>query len=152
MTQITEDYVSFEVAKLLKEKGFEQACDYATSWYAAQYYKNSAQGEWFEGEHEIIKDLDDKCTISYLSDEGVFIPAPTQSLALKWLREVHGFIVTIDYDRYPVDNGENDVVGYGYNIQTKDNPEDYYRISEYVYDCYEEATEAALLYVLKNLI
>lgn len=34
---ITEDYVSFEVAKLLKEKGFEQNPDYATSWYANQY-------------------------------------------------------------------------------------------------------------------
>lgn len=26
MTAITEDYCSFEVAKLLKEKGFDEAC------------------------------------------------------------------------------------------------------------------------------
>ena len=79
MKQITEDYINFETAKFLKEKGFKQDCDYATSWYAAEYYKNSTLREWFEGEHQIIK-----CTISYLSDKGMFILAPTMQIVLKW--------------------------------------------------------------------
>lgn len=137
MTQITEDYCNKEISVLLKEKGFDV----------------SVKNYFSLNKDDMLHNLDKKygAKKNWNAFE-ICISRPSQSLALKWLREVHGFIVTIDYDRYPVDNGENDVVGYGYNIQTKDNPEDYYRISEYVYDCYEEATEAALLYVLKNLI
>ena len=134
MKQITEDYCSFEIAKLLKEKGFDESC--------AQIY---------DGEGCLLAN-----DCGYINDESpneyFHALAPTHQMAFKWLREIHGFIVTIDYDRYPIDNGENNIVGYGYNIQTKDNPEDYYRIIESVYDCYEQAVEAALLYVLKNLI
>jgi len=89
---------------------------------------------------------------STLQSDLEWISCPTHQMVLKWLREVHRFIVTIDYDRYPVSNEENDIVGYGYNIQTKDNPEDYYRISESVYNSYEEAIEAAIKYCLENLI
>ena len=63
MTQITEDYVSFEIAKLLKEKGFDGECDY---WY---------------GEYGEIC-----CSPSVISVE---CWCPSQSLTLKWLREVH---------------------------------------------------------------
>ena len=93
---IQEDYVSFETAKLLKEKGFEQECDYATSWYAKQYYKNPCVGEWFEGKHYIVEDIDDKYSISYLSEKDVFIPAPTLQTAMKWLREVHRIYIEVN--------------------------------------------------------
>ncbi len=60
---ITEDYVSFEVAKLLKEKGFD---DFACHSY---YYKNG--------------DIEDETR--YDGDFG----RPTLQMAMKWLREVH---------------------------------------------------------------
>ena len=64
---ITEDYVSYEIAQLLKEKGFDEPC---TSKYCTDgsfdrsfcHYKNS----------EINKDA---------------YNAPTHQMAMRWLRE-----------------------------------------------------------------
>lgn len=67
---ITEDYVSFEIAKLLKDKGFEQiGCQ-------KQY---NTQG--------------DLC-IGYCYGP----VAPTLQMVMKWLREVHHIFIDIDYD------------------------------------------------------
>ena len=66
---ITEDYVSFEIAQLLKEKGFDGDCDY---WY----------GEYGER----------CCSPSVISVE---CWCPSQSIALKWLREVYNIHITI---------------------------------------------------------
>ena len=75
-------------------------------------------------------------------DIGVFIPAPSQSLALKWLREEKGIIIIILHGcNVPIDNG------WCFAIQQKGND-----LSESTYTSYEEAVEAALNYVLKNLI
>ena len=64
---ITEDYVSFETAKLLKEKGFEQfGCD-------KQY---NTQGDLCSG----------YC----------YGPvAPTLQMVMKWLREVHHIFIRV---------------------------------------------------------
>ena len=144
---ITEDYVSFEIAKILKEKGFEQESDYATSWYANQYYKNSCQGEWFEGEHQIIEDIDDKCNISYLSERGIFIPAPTLQMAMKWLREKGWVICVIPLTFYC---GEK-VSSWGYNIWADDNLEINEENSP-KFISYEDACGAAIKYCLEHLI
>lgn len=125
---IAEDYVSFETAKLLKEKGFREICNKCYGIESKKFFSDIRS-----------------------NDDDTMYAAPTHQMAMKWLREVHEFIVTIDYDRYPVYE-ENDIVGYGYNIQTKDNPEDYYRISESVYNSHEDACEAAIKYCLENLI
>lgn len=149
MKQITEDYVSYETAKLLKEKGFKQDCDYATSWYAAEYYKSSVQGEWFEGEHQIIEDIDDKCTISYLSDKGVFIPAPTHQMALKWLREVQNIHIEIYRTAcgylYIISN-----IPYGTDLYNPEYGGDDENSGQWT--TYEKAVEAAIKYTLENLI
>ena len=148
---IQEDYVSFETAKLLKEKGFEQKTDYATSWYANQYYKNSCQGEWFEGEHQIIEDIDDLCNVSYLSDMGIFIPAPTLQMAMKWLREVHNLVIepyrtacgylytisSIPYGSTKYDNSQ------AFNGDDEDSGQ---------WSTWEKACEDGIKYCLENLI
>lgn len=66
---ITEDYVSFETAKLLKEKGFPQStfrCHYIID--GNVHYKSFENRCGF-GDYDII--------------------APTLQMAMKWLREVH---------------------------------------------------------------
>jgi len=71
---ITEDYVSFEIAKLLKEKRFDDICD--------KIYK----------EHDSYL-----CPIEYcmnLKGEGYYL-APTLQMAMKWLREVHKIFIVI---------------------------------------------------------
>ena len=67
---ITEDYVSFEVAKLLKEKGFITPCKWlycrdGTFWYIGSVW-----------------------------DKEMF-PAPTLQMAMKWLREEKNVYIEI---------------------------------------------------------
>lgn len=61
---ITEDYVSFETAKLLKEKGFNEGC--STTYTPNGFFRT----------HNYRPLLGD-------------IFAPTLQMAMKWLREVH---------------------------------------------------------------
>ena len=85
MATITEDYVSFETAKLLKEKGFNEWC---------RAFR-SPSGDLFYSSHD-IKNFEDRKTI------GGAMAAPTLQMAMKWLREVHGLHISLepcyDYD------------------------------------------------------
>ena len=66
---ITEDYVSFEVAQLLKKKGFDERC----------YKKYNSSGDLFDAK------------------EFTYGPkAPTLQMAMKWLREVHNICISVD--------------------------------------------------------
>lgn len=121
---ITEDYISYEVAKLLKEKGFEGACDYA--------YSN--KGNYFETDRSNF-------------DE-VYCLRPTHQMAMKWLREekyVPIFIVPA--------KDENGNLTYCADVWTWNDDEGIYEPTwAYANNIYKEAVEAALKYSLENLI
>lgn len=72
---ITEDYVSLETAKLLKENGFDWNCE------SKRFYPEP--------------DYDQE------SPDGVY--APTLQMAMKWLREVHSLhiAVIVTYQHIP---------------------------------------------------
>lgn len=70
MATITEDYISFETAKLLKEKGFE----------GFTMFSYSAKGTTMCGNWENETDWLPKCTIQ---------------MAMKWLREKHNLYIDI---------------------------------------------------------
>jgi hypothetical protein len=72
---ISEAYVSFETAKLLKEKGFNEEC--------FRFYMPTGNGIW---KYEHYHDFD-------ISDR---IECPTQQMAMKWLREVHSLFICIE--------------------------------------------------------
>jgi hypothetical protein len=80
MAIISEDYCDFETAKLLKEKGFNQNC--------ATYYLDGQVWRHYHGE--------------VIPKGKQIYAAPTQSTAMKWLREVHGLHISLepcyDYD------------------------------------------------------
>ena len=82
-----EQLISFETAKLAKEKGFYEPC----------FYYFSLEGD----EKEFIED---GYYFKSLGENGRLILRPTQSLLQKWLREVHNIDITIlirgisDYD------------------------------------------------------
>ena len=126
-----EDYVSFETAKLLKEKRFNAECDY--------FYVNGelvrAQGcacNWNKGE-TLFTDYKNECS------------APTLQLAMKWLREVHNISIEPFVD-FGNDNKYWWTVDVAY---IKKNG----LIDELCgYNSYEEACEAAIKYCLENLI
>ena len=142
---VTEDYVSFETAKLLKEKGFSEA---TTGLY-----------DCGNGRMSFMVDINwnDK-------NDCPFISAPTLQMVMKWLRKLHGLhvyvFVGID-ESYDADGVMIDgVMVNKWNFWT-------YRITtingEIVYDAYdqfdvvehqtyEEAVESAILFCLNNLI
>lgn len=72
---ITEDYVSFETAKLLKEKGFNELCRY--------YY--SSKGKMYRTYG--LKDRNYTGVNTY--------SAPTLQMTMKWLREEHNIFIQI---------------------------------------------------------
>lgn len=121
---IKEDYVSYEVAKLLKEKGFDESVN--------KFY------EIFTGKPSLVRSeyCRNSFTISYA--------APTHQMTLKWLREVHNWYIDIRFNRHyqcyiPIVYNMSGTLESIANLEERPKS-------------YEEATEAALLYVLKNLI
>ena len=135
---ITEDYVSFETAKLLKEKGFDEPC------YAY----------WHEDENRLIISQS-MHAIQNITNPCFFGPAtPTLQMAMKWLREVHNLhIITLPYapmDRHPYHPGEADVV-YIAQLFRGIIPID--EIGRSVIKLtHEQACEAGIKYCLENLI
>lgn len=89
MATITEDYVSFEIAKLLKEKGFDARCP--------MIYTADGELLYTDVKHHNMYAVTNK-QLKYCTD----IIAPSQAMAMKWLREVHGLYISLepcyDYD------------------------------------------------------
>ena len=118
---MTEAFVTLETAKMLKEKGFMEDC-------MAFYTKNVLF----------------KCN-AYINTNVLKLPAPTQSIAQKWLRETKNIHICV----------YNCACGYGYEISKADNGT---HMASSVYkgtndgeewDSYEEALEAGLQEALK---
>ena len=110
--------VSFEVAKLLKDREFNENCSY----YYIHELGNSGYFKKLHGSLSMFKVQDDSGdTIGYSKRKNSpgqphIIIAPTLSLAQKWLREVHDIIVFIE----PKSSGSN-VCKFLYNIATLNN-------------------------------
>ena len=124
MATIKEDYVSFEIAKLLKEKGFDEAT-------IGTYYK--------DGTFNYL------CLNTWNSKFITPISAPTLQMAMKWLREVHN----IHIDTCSI----WDVTHWIYQvfIITPRTAHNSY-VDKILYTSYEQAIEAAIKYCLENLI
>lgn len=124
---ITEDYVSFEVAKLLKKKGFDEEC-----W---EYYDNNKNFKSFR----IVR-----CNYDNIPYKDAYI-APTFQMAMKWLRENYKLHIEVGFtDFHPK--------GYKCKIYFID---DRFFTVEHKKDgflSYEEAVEAALKYCLTKVI
>ena len=126
-TILREDYVSFELAKLLKEKGFDEGCD--------KFYPING------GEVEELT-LDE---LNYHRSE--FIKAPTHQMAMKWLRENYDLhIIVFPYKRGTSAKGWCCQVFLTYNLLGYD------KYTNETCNSYEDAVEAALKYCLENLV
>lgn len=138
---ITEDYVSFETAKLLKEKGFDSECRYV---YNNDGEKIPAQifmeGEPVVNNYDIERVGETDGWITYLQGTYAFL-CPTIQVAMKWLREVHNMHVDVD-------PSEGDWAPCVLEL------EDWSSISDGLPICnsYEEACEMGIKYALENLI
>lgn len=141
---ITEDYVSFGVAKLLKENGFDGEC------YRAYSFENGdkkliSAGLVIEGS-VVITSEDTKIGADYYKKEFdsdiEFYLAPTINMAMKWLREEHNIDIVVN----PYQE-EKPTQYLGLCIKN----EIYYDPCEY-FEKYEHAAITAIRYALKNLI
>lgn len=132
MATIKEDYVSFETAKLLKEKGFDERCTH--------YYKNE----------KYLVDLGNSNIHSYANSDLVeeFV-APTLQMAMKWLRKEHNIHIQIWI---------LEEKGYWFDVEKILNAQYKHKslystgLEDIYFESYEEACEAAIKYSLENLI
>ena len=134
---ITEDYVSFETAKLLKEKGFDDINCECHGWIGRSGKHYSADDTFY----------DDKELKKAQEDRKDFIPLITLQMAMKWLREVHRLFISIG----------NDDLDYNWQIfdvrnRTKNLDPTCLTDSYAGYRKYEQACEVAIKYCLENLI
>lgn len=132
------DFVTFDIAKKLKEKGFPQVKKGTLAMY-------NEEGEWYS----LARNLDE---FEYLFEDFDYhdCVCPTISQVLKWLREVHN--VYIDIGIYVI---TKDMLKYNINVYHNKNRKDLmYSGIHLTKECskYEEACEVALKYVLDNLI
>ena len=134
---MTEDYVSFETAKLLKEKGFDEA--------TIGYYNTISEIP------EKIKFFDSP--ISIYDSDGLIgcIQAPTLQMAMKWLRKWHNLHCDVDYDFRL--GWHIQITSLKEVVQDHDTEMKTYLPHKAVnYTTYEEAADAAIKYCLINLI
>jgi len=151
---LTEDYVSFETAKLLKEKGFPQEYDH----YHALVYNE----EDYEDEYEVQRMVVETRIVKAgtLSSYPVGVPepkcyCPTHQMAMKWLREVHYLHITV----HPGVSEYGFVWTYAivFAKEAGKGETHFYKISQITTPIvksksYEQACEAAIQYCLKHLI
>ena len=134
---ITEDYVGFETAKHLKEKGFDAECDYL---YVDGKLVRAQGGacNWNRGE-TLFTDYKNECS------------APTLQIVTKWLRETYNinpvpYALSLGWAFDIFDLSDRDITGckkfYSMDFPSKSE----------VCNTYEQACEAAIKYCLEKLI
>lgn len=133
------DFVTFELAKKLKEKGFDYPCvgHYVNNQlYIAHYYN------------------------AYHSDKDESPDAPTVSQVLKWLREEKYIhiepCILADADTDADGKVINEFTYWSFSVMSTETGDmiyfEYERIDCRRFDTYEQAALAGIEYVLYNLI
>ena len=118
---MTEKLISYETAKLAKEKGFD--------WPVNRTYNKS----------EKLDDFDEyDASLSNYNEWNNFTSAPTQSLLQKWLRELHKIHIDISPFYY-----KGNFISWNLRIHNT-----YYKDK---YNTYEEALEYGLKECLNKL-
>ena len=130
MATIEEDYVSFETAKLLKEKGFDKDFDAdIVKWYNVD---KGDENLWSLVDFRVYK-------------------CPSLAMMMKWLREVHKIHIIAEPCL-----GEGNEPNLSFNrwfwtiLKEEGEYKPIRKIDEF--STYEQACEAAIKYCLENLI
>lgn len=136
---ITEDYVSLETAKLLREKGFDEICDFEYG------VPDVDKGYVLQKFYKPIKN-------SELIDTAY--TAPTLQMAMKWILYIKHYFIQIMLDSWALGNH------LGYYVVIQDVNSDFEEVSpcfdddpeKVFFDTYEEALQSAIKYTLEKLI
>lgn len=129
-----EEFVTFETAKLLKEKGFDEPC------------MNYFTKEGFLGKEIIHSNWTDEPCFNNAEYNDFVCTQPTQALVMRWLREVHNIVIVINIA--PTCNSY-----YWFKVFTysKNNELQYTIHSEESYSTYEEACENAIKHCIRMI-
>lgn len=175
---IKEDYVSFKIAKLLEEKGFNESVEFV--WYEKCPVENTFFKEDVGKPKRELFYLNSKTEVNTPFKNGDIIPsyicgkvyaAPTIQIVRKWLKEVHNIFLVVDYE-YECDTtpyyfkiyrlGENGkperVAIKGVSYDKDGNAVEHiagycdWERSKDDYSNEEQAYEAGIRYCLENLI
>ena len=152
---ITEDYVDFEIGKLLKEKGFDGKCKFV---YTDKGHLLASEivigciGEMSINNSEME---DAKKRRKWKIGKNVVCLCPTFQMVTRWLREVHGLHIDICANDYDL----------SFSICIKKNKDGKWNflsndeiikagqsLDDVDFSTYDEAIEAGIRYCLENLI
>lgn len=125
---MNEDYVSLEVARLLKEKGFD-------SHYSTRFYKNNKLECYMEDRKKYWLQKDEYA-------------APTLYMAQKWLREEKGIYLWVE----PVIGHKWTTSSCDFNVSLEESDwieRELHKDGYPIYDSYEDALNAGILEALK---
>lgn len=136
-----EQLVSFETAKLAKEKGFNIP---TTQFYKSGKKPYLTEVEGYMTDQFVVSNWNNGNGSYPTRPEDVSCSAPTQSLLQKWLREVHNIHIIV------ISNSKNQYfVDYRFSDQRIDNDSDLILLNGLVYKTYEQALEKGLQEALK---
>ena len=130
MIRTKEAYVSFETAKLLKKKGFDENTLMVYMSYGDLCKCNRYDSIRNSNYNDITKNYFE-CT------------APSHQMAMKWLREIYGIDIVIEISDPSVNDRK-------YYCVIWDKNNDSYILD--LLNSYEDAVEGAIKYCLENLI
>jgi hypothetical protein len=130
---ITESRCSFEVSKLLKEKGCDIPCN---AYYVLDFQNFKADGVLHEVDY-----FTNRCHQFHIAS------APTHALTIEWLRVNFGIWINIDVIddeyRYSIEKTSGIIDTLKFNL---------FKGSLFDFNSPQEATEAALKYILEELV
>ena len=142
---IKEDYVSFETAKLLKERGFPQEYDMFHSLiYNEEDYEDEYEVERMVTQTKVVK-------AGTLSSYPAGVPepkcyCPTLQMARKWLREIYNVDIEISVYSKGFDGTLTycaDILAYGSRLIVE---------QPIINATYEQTCEKAIQYALNNIV
>ena len=137
-----ECYVSLEVAKLLKEAGFDWECETCYMGKSKRAYKYNKYFNWNLPRKDFEIEGSDNLFHSFINQKKTnhFVSAPTLDVAQRWLREVKNYeifvVVKFLADKEYIARVETNISGYSTDI----------------YKFYEEAQEAGIKKALEMIL
>ncbi len=143
--KIKPSYVSFEQARLLKEKGFDEDSDY-NQWILAKDVNSKDESKKFICHSN---DLEEYTYINEEKEHNVYhcLAIPEHHVVVEWLRVNHGICV-----HTKPENNEKDEVVWQFVILIILDNEVCFKKRQSEFNTPQEAYSAAFDYVLTNLI
>ena len=153
------DFVTFEIALKLKEKGFMERClayydvdDNVGLLYNTQYTDEILPCQY----EDLLQCHNTEEAETQSDDSGTCVDAPTISQVMKWLRKEKNFHLMV----YILNDSSEDADGriiqewffWSFGVQNCNSGDYAYEGDDVEYESYEEAALAGIEYVLYNLI